>query len=75
MFWKQTAFPSGSSQIAFEVDLGPTGDPQALHWKACVMLFHEHLRKDDGLINPNELSGCDPNVSAEDRFLIPVFSD
>lgn len=28
---KQTAFPTGSFQIAFEVDLGPKGDPQALH--------------------------------------------
>lgn len=29
-FCKQTAFPTGSFQIAFEVDLGPKGDPQAL---------------------------------------------
>lgn len=37
------------------------------------MHFHEHLRKDDGLVNTNEMSGCCPSVSAEDHFLIPGF--
>lgn len=31
--YKQTTSPSGSFQIAFEVDLGPKGNPQALHWE------------------------------------------
>lgn len=39
------------------------------------MHFHEHLRKDDELINSNEMSGCSPSVSAEDHILIPVFLD
>lgn len=74
-FWKQPAFPSGSFQIAFEVDLGPEGNPRALRWEVYTMLFHEHLCKDDGLINSNELSGCSPSGSTEDHFLIPMFSD